>query len=340
MDCIYNYVSTHVMLIGFLLGWVLDMLFGDPITLPHPIVYMGKWVAMWEHRLNNGNNRKAKGALMATGSIALMFAAAWIVFRFLLWTETEMEQTAWGAVALGLRLGLTAVLVFFCLAGHTLRKEVRMVFEALERNLDDGRKQVARIVGRDTQELSQGEVQAAALETLAENLSDGVVAPVFWFCLLGVPGMLAYKMVNTLDSMVGYQNARYKDYGCWAAHIDDVFNYIPARITALLMTVCGWAYVRIKGVKDCGRSLISLLRFTLKYANCHASPNSGWPEAALAGLLDCRFGGTHNYFGEVFYKPYIGVTPRQLTFSDMQTSIMVCFITEFACVVTVALLFL
>ena len=109
------------------------------------------------------------------------------------------------------------------------------MFYALDRSLEEGRQQVARIVGRDTSELSAQEVRTAALETLAENLSDGVIAPLFWFSLLGTPGMLAYKMVNTLDSMIGYKTERYKDFGCWAAHIDDVANYIPARLTALLM---------------------------------------------------------------------------------------------------------
>ena len=171
--------------------------------------------------------------------------------------------------------------------------------------MEKGRKQVARIVGRDTQNLTEQEVRKAALETLAENLSDGVIAPLFWFLLLGVPGALMYKMVNTLDSMIGYQNAKYKDFGCWAAHIDDAFNYIPARLTAFLMALVS------------GKKLKPLFQFIFKYSRCHASPNSGWPEAALAGILDCRFGGPHNYFGEIFYKPYIGENDRELTTQDL-----------------------
>jgi cobalamin biosynthesis protein CobD/CbiB len=132
---------------------------------------------------------------------------------------------------------LTSILIFYCLAGTTLIREVREVFHAVDRSLDEGRKQVARIVGRDTSELSAQEVRTAALETLAENLSDGVIAPLFWLAIGGVPAMMAYKMVNTLDSMIGYRTERYKDFGCWAAHIDDVANYIPARITALLMII-------------------------------------------------------------------------------------------------------
>ena len=130
---------------------------------------------------------------------------------------------------------LVGIGVFYCLAGKTLIKEVKAVFEAVDRSTEEGRRQVARIVWRDTSNLSPQEIRAAALETLSENLSDGVIAPMFWFALLGLPGMMAYKMVNTLDSMIGYKNERYLEFGRIAAQIDDITNYIPARLTAYLM---------------------------------------------------------------------------------------------------------
>ena len=204
---------------------------------------------------------------------------------------------------------ISVILVFYCLAGTTLIREVREVFRAVDRSLEEGRKQVARIVGRDTSNLNAQEIRTAALETLAENLSDGVIAPLFWYLLLGVPGMMAYKMVNTLDSMIGYKNERYKDFGCFAARMDDAANYIPARITAVLM------------VLSSGR--LSLFSFVKKYGNQHASPNSGYPEAALAGILDCRFGGPHNYFGEEVWKPFIGVNDRLLTTADMTKAVRI-----------------
>lgn len=289
-----------------LTAWYLDLRLGDPASLPHPIVYMGRWIAFGEKRLNHGSHRKAKGAVFAIVSIAATFGLFGVIFHFSFFT---LHSSLFHFV-------LGAILLFFCLAGNTLRSEVRMVFEALERSLDDGRKQVARIVGRDTANLSAQEVRTAALETLAENLSDGVIAPLFWFCLLGIPGAMAYKMVNTLDSMIGYQNPRYKDFGCWAAKIDDVANFIPARLTALLILIAS------------GKPTFTNIAFVLKYGKQHASPNSGWPEAALASVLDCRFGGTHDYFGEQFYKPYIGTNPRPLTFADMKKSITVCFLAE------------
>jgi adenosylcobinamide-phosphate synthase len=168
---------------------------------------------------------------------------------------------------------------------------------------------VARIVGRDTSELSPQEIRTAALETLAENLNDGVIAPLFWLVLLGVPGMLAYKMINTLDSMIGYRNERYLDFGRFAARLDDVAGWIPARLTAFLMLLVAGRLGKLGWVRKNGRK--------------HLSPNSGHPEAALAAILDCRFGGPHNYFGQEVWKPYIGDNDRPLTTADMQRAVRV-----------------
>ena len=282
---------------SLLIGWLLDLVFGDPARLPHPIVWFGKAIAFFEHRLNKGSLRKAKGAVTAIILIIGIFCLVWLLRRLFLMTHVS------------LLVAVDAVLVFYCLAGTTLIREVRDVFLAVDRSLDEGRRQVARIVGRDTSELTAQEVRTAALETLAENLSDGVIAPLFWFAILGTPGMLAYKMVNTLDSMIGYRTERYRDFGCWAAHIDDVANFLPARLTALLM------------VLPTGR--LGLLRFVWKNGRNHASPNSGYPEAALAGILDCRFGGPHYYFGQLFDKPFIGDNDRPLTTADMKTAVRV-----------------
>ena len=286
----FSHFPCHYFLVlTLLLGWLLDWLFGDPVCLPHPIVWFGKAIAWCEHRLNQGSYRKAKGGMTAVALIAATYAIGFLI-------NSQLSI-------------INFLIVFYCLAGTTLIREVRAVFLALDRSLDEGRKQVARIVGRDTSELSAQEVRTAALETLAENLSDGVIAPLFWFALLGTPGMLAYKMVNTLDSMIGYKTERYRDFGCWAAHIDDVANFIPARLTALLMVLAA------------GKP--QLATFVWKNGRKHASPNSGYPEAALAGILDCRFGGPHHYFGQLFDKPYIGSNDRPLTTADMRTAIRV-----------------
>ena len=288
-------IATFLLILPLLLGWLLDFIFGDPSRLPHPIVWFGKMISWGEHRLNKGSYHMAKGAVMAICFILMIFFAVWGLKRLI------PNMVLW--------LLLDTIIIFYCLAGTTLIREVREVFLALDRSLDEGRQQVARIVGRETSELSAQEVRTAALETLAENLSDGVIAPLFWLALLGTPGMLAYKMVNTLDSMIGYRTERYKDFGCWAAHIDDVANYIPARLTALLMVIAS--------------GKLSLLKFVWNNGRKHASPNSGYPEAALAGILNCRFGGPHYYFGELFDKPYIGENDRELTTQDMRTAVRI-----------------
>ena len=287
-------------ILPLLLGYLLDLIFGDPERLPHPIVLFGKMISWGEHRLNRGQHRMVKGAVMSVAYILLVFFVLWGLIRLvpnaILWCF------------------LNTIIIFYCLAGTTLIREVRNVFLALDESLEAGRKQVARIVGRDTSKLTAQEVRTAALETLAENLSDGVIAPLFWLAVLGVPGMVAYKMVNTLDSMIGYRTERYKDFGCWAARIDDIANYIPARLTAVLMVIAS--------------GKLSLLKFVWRNGRKHASPNSGYPEAALAGALDCRFGGPHYYFGELFDKPFIGENERDLTTADMLKAVRINRIAE------------
>jgi len=296
-------------LLPLLIGWTADKLFGDPRWLPHPVVAMGKIIAWGEKRLNKGNKRMMKGALF---SIILILSSFLIIFFIIKGLDYLSPY---------LSILFSSVVVFFCLAGKTLIDEVRNVFVAVDSSVEEGRKQVARIVGRDTSALSPQQIRTAALETLSENLSDGVIAPLFWFILLGVPGMFAYKMVNTLDSMIGYKSDRYKQFGCWAARIDDVANYIPARLTSLLMIVVS--------------GKISLLSFVRKFGSQHASPNSGYPEAALAGILNCRFGGSNVYFGQRVEKPYIGYNDKELTYTDLKIAVRVNIRTEILMVFTV-----
>ena len=296
-------------LIAFLVGWLADLILGDPAWLPHPVVGFGKLIAAGEKRWNQGDNRRRKGMWLALGLVIGVFLLT-LALQIGLWYLSA-------ALHIGhlLFYVFVGVMVFFCLAGTTLIREVREVFRAVDRSLEEGRKQVARIVGRDTSELSAQEVRTAALETLPENLNDGVIAPLFWLALLGVPGMVAYKMVNTLDSMIGYRNERYIEFGRFAAKMDDAAGWIPARITAFLMLLVA------------GR--LRMLPFVRRYGPQHLSPNSGWPEAALAAILDCRFGGPHNYFGEEVVKPYIGENDRPLTTADMERAVLVNRLVEF-----------
>lgn len=204
------------------------------------------------------------------------------------------------------------VFVFYGLANRSLISEALEVERELtSKGLEAGRKRLSWIVGRDTSQLNETQIRTAILETLAENLSDGVIAPLFYYALGGVPLMFAYKMVNTLDSMIGYKNARYRDFGWFAARTDDVFNFIPARITAFLLLL-----VTFK---------LHLLPFVLKFGKQHASPNSGYPEASMAGILQCRFGGPNVYHGVVVEKPYIGYLLREITQEDIHKACRINF---------------
>jgi len=316
-------MSALTNILPLLVGWTLDLFLGDPLWMPHPVVWFGKMISMGEKHLNKGQHRKLKGALLSSFLVVFVWGITWAILHFTSCIAADAELLH-STFHLSLSTLLSILIIFWCLAGTTLIREVRQTFLAVDRSIAEGRKQVARIVGRDTSELTAQEIRTAALETLAENLSDGVIAPLFWLGIGGVPGMLAYKMVNTLDSMIGYRTDRYRNFGCFAAHLDDVANYIPARLTAFLMVLAS------------GRP--SLLGFVMKYGPKHASPNSGYPEAALAGILNCRFGGPHTYFGELFDKPYIGENERPLTTKDMRVSIRINRVAEcFAIMLLLAL---
>lgn len=301
-------MTALLCILPLLIGWFLDLLLGDPQWMPHPVVWFGKMISFGEKHLNKGKHRKLKGALLSLFLVTFVFVVTWALLYMASLLAGTFDFPLF-TLHFSLSTLLSSLIIFFCLAGTTLIREVRQTFLAVDRSLDEGRMQVARIVGRDTSELSAQEIRTAALETLAENLSDGVIAPLFWLAIGGAPAMLAYKMVNTLDSMIGYKTDRYKDFGCFAARLDDVANYLPARLTAFLMVLASGRF--------------SLLKFVAKYGSHHASPNSGYPEAALAGILNCRFGGPHTYFGQLFDKPYIGENDRLLTTADMQTAVRI-----------------
>lgn len=304
--------QASFLILPLLIGWIADRLLGDPPSLPHPIVLFGKIIAKGEKLLNKRTFRLVKGAVF---SLVLIFGS-YFIMRYI--------QLGLSSISNVLAIVFNGIIIFFCLAGKTLIDEVKTVFVACERSVEDGRKQVARIVGRDTSQLSPQQIKTAALETLSENLSDGVIAPLFWYLMLGVPGMVAYKMINTLDSMIGYKNERYKDFGCWAAHIDDIANYIPARLTALFMIIVN--------------GKIKLVSFVSKYGSSHASPNSGYPEAALAGILNCRFGGPNYYFGKLVEKPYIGENDRPIEIEDALVAIVTNQRTEALMVILITFL--
>ena len=306
---IFNF-QFSIIIVPLVIGYLLDLLFGDPRKLPHPIVAFGNIIAWCERHLNKGNHRKTKGCFIAIGLPLATLCTGGV----LAWGSWLIHPAVYYIVA--------SVFVFYGLANHSLIQEGGEVIRTLEtQGLEAGRKRLSWIVGRDTSQLPPKKIYTAVLETMAENLSDGVVAPLFFYALGGFPAMIMYKMVNTLDSMLGYKDARYKDFGCCSAHLDDILNYIPARLTALLMALSGYR----KGI----------FSFIRKYARQHASPNSGYPESAMAGILNCRFGGPNIYHGILVEKPYIGSNDRELSGRDYKRAAR---INQTVCLVTILLI--
>ncbi len=281
-------VEIYILIIAFLL----DTLLGDPRWLPHLIVGFGKLISTGEKTLNNEPFQFFKGTFLTIILVTLTFGLGHILMEQLLSAKHE-----W------LRIVAGSFILFYCIANRTLIAEGQAVFIELNKSLELGRARLSWIVGRETKNLNHQQIRIATFETMSENLSDGVIAPLFFFALLGVPGAMAYKMINTLDSMIGYRNERYENFGKFAAILDDVANYIPARLTTLLILIVS---IKINGILT-----------VFAEGKKHKSPNAGYPEAALAYVLNCRFGGPNYYFGQLVDKPYIGSNNRTIEHKEI-----------------------
>jgi len=251
-----------------LLALLLDAAAGEPRLIwdrwPHPAVLMGRAVGWADARFNQGAARRLKGALVMAGLAVLAGFTGW-------------------AIALVPDFGLLEILVAaVLLAQRSLVQHVQAVADALRLSLGDGRRAVSMIVGRDTGAMRPPDVTRAAIESAAENLSDGVVAPAFWFLIGGLPGLMIYKITNTADSMIGHRTPRHEQFGWAAARFDDLLNWVPARITAALIALA-------HGHTDPAP--------ILRDAVLHRSPNAGWPEAAMAVVLNCSLSGPRSYNG-------------------------------------------
>lgn len=285
--------KSLLLIIPLVLGYLLDLFIGDPEKLPHPIRLFGCLIYQGERLLNKQPYRFAKGLLLA----ALLCLSTWLFFNMLGEALLSLHPL--------LYLIFAGIFVFYGLANKGLIDEGTQVFVVLHtQGVEAGRKQLSRIVGRDTTKLSPQQIRIAVLETMSENLSDGVIAPLFYYALAGLPGLMTYKMINTMDSMLGYRNHRYEQFGKCAARLDDAANFLPARITALLMVL----------VTGCWQGVV----FTCRYGHHHKSPNAGYPEAALAGILNCRFGGPNLYQGVLVDKPYIGKQERPIAHEEIR----------------------
>lgn len=276
-----------------LIALLLDAAFGWPDRwyrrIGHPVTWLGRLISLLEHRLNHGTARRIKGVVATLLTIAAATLPA-IILQDLL--------GLWAA----------AILAWPLVAARSLNDHLRAVLHPLQRgDLVAARQATAMIVGRDVTQADQAALSRASLESLAENASDGVIAPLFWAMIAGLPGIAAYKAINTLDSMIGHKNTRYRRFGWFAARLDDAANWAPARLTALLLAL---ASLDIKS-----------WRIARRDAGAHRSPNAGWPEAAMAGALNVRLSGPRSYGNHITAEPWLNEGAPDPTADDLKRGI-------------------
>lgn len=293
------------------LAVLLDFLIGDPYWFPHPIIYIGKLIKFLENffrkRCKAERNLKVSGGVI----VIIVIGMSFLIPYFILYITKDFF---W------IHHVLNIIIIWTTLAARCLHKEGIKVYESLKSgDLEDARLKLSYIVGRETKELTEKEVIRADVETIAENTADGVIAPLLFAMIGGAPLAMLYKGVNTMDSMLGYMNEKYKHIGFFPAKTDDVFNYIPARITGIL--ICLAAPIT-------GGNIFQSFKIMMRDRKNHKSPNCGYPEAAAAGALRIQIGGTNTYFGEVMTKPTIGDPINKLTLKHIKYTVELMYFAE------------
>lgn len=291
---------------SILIAVLLDILIGDPYWFPHPVKLMGRIIGLEEkiaRKLSNSKQGlKISGLIIVIVNISLGFFIPYFILISV--KDNNLIYTI-----------INTYIIYSCLAARCLHSEAIKVSKALSLGLEQGRKRLSFIVGRDTTSLSEEEIIKATVETVAENTSDGVIAPLLFIIIFGSPFGMVYKFVNTMDSMLGYMNDKYVDLGYFPAKIDDMFNFIPARLTSLLMII---GSIGRFNIKDAYRILN---RDRLN----HKSPNSGYPESTVAGLLGIQLGGSNYYHGELVFKPTIGDNKNPLKRTHVNNTIEIMY---------------
>ena len=307
-------------MLDIMLAVLLDWIIGDPRWFPHPVIYIGKLIKL----LENFSRKycKTQGTLRAAGAlIVISVCVVSFVVPFTLIKLTEGFNI--------LNHIINILIIWTTLAARSLHVEGKKVYYSLAKeDLADARVKLSYIVGRDTNSLSDKEIIRADVETIAENTSDGIIAPLLFAAIGGAPLAMLYKGVNTMDSMLGYMNEKYRYIGFFPAKVDDVFNFIPARITGLIMCISS---------PIVGGSIIESFKIMFRDRKNHKSPNCGYPEAAAAGAMKIQLGGTNMYFGEVVEKPTIGDKIKEINLNHINDCIKLMYSTE---ILALALIYL
>lgn len=305
-------------LIILIMGFILDMLFGDPHFLPHPVCLIGSGILKGEKLFRKIKNEFVGGMLLSIVIISLSFAIPFILFRLL------------GSINFYLGLAVQIILGYQIFAAKSLKTESMKVFYPLIKNdLPLARRNLSYIVGRDTENLDSMQITKAAVETVAENTSDGVIAPMLYMAAGGVPLAFMYKAINTLDSMIGYRNEKYLYFGKFAAKLDDVANFIPARVSAVFMMASALL------LKLDAKNAVKIF---LRDRYNHKSPNSAQTESVCAGALNVQLAGDAYYFGQLYQKPTIGDYNRDITPEDIKLANKLMYGTAIIGIIAVCLL--
>lgn len=304
-------------------AFLMDLVLGDPPSMPHPVRLIGAYISSFERyvrRLAKSElGTKAAGVLLLITTVGLSYLLPWYALRLA------------GSVNPYLYHIVNVLLMYTCIAARCLSDEGGRIYNALLKgDLEKSRKLLSMIVGRDTYSLKESGITRGAVETVAENTSDGVIAPLFYMFIGGAPLAMAYKAVNTLDSMVGYKNDRYLHFGWASARFDDIANYIPARLTGILMVLASMFL---------GLDYKKSFRILIRDSRNHSSPNSGFPEAAAAGALGVQLGGTNHYFGKPVEKPTIGESSRPLNKDDIKAVIRLMYTAAMLALILFSILF-
>ncbi|MBF0118249.1 MAG: cobalamin biosynthesis protein CobD [Desulfobacterales bacterium] len=302
-----------------LTSFLIDLILGDPENLPHPVRLMGKTIIFLEDYFRNFiKNSFVAGFIFATILILSSFGITFLIISLSNYIHPLLKMIS------------EIILIYYCISIKSLQTAALDVYNALKQNnLKLAREKVSYIVGRETEKLSESGVARAAVETVAENLVDGIISPLFYAMIGGAPLAIAYKMVNTLDSMIGYKNEKYIKFGKTAARIDDAANFIPARLSIFIISIASHLFFR-KGA-DCFKTAI-------KDGNKHLSPNSGYSEAAFAGALSVKLGGPNYYHGKLVYKPYIGESFSEVTTEHIKSACDLMLLSSFLFIIIIIII--
>lgn len=310
-------------ILSIYIGYIIDLIIGDPYSFPHPVIYIGKLIKIVENNIRkifkDEKHLKLAGFILWFITVGLTYLITYLIIRI-----SKFSMITFFIV--------NSFIIYTTLATKCLKDEAVKIYNILKSgDIKESRKQLSYIVGRDTSNLNEAEIIRATVETVAENTVDGIISPMFYAFIGGAPLAMAYKAVNTLDSMVGYKNEKYINLGFASAKIDDIANYIPARICVIFMTLA--SFVLRFDYKRC-------FKIAIRDRKNHKSPNCAYSEGAVAGALGIQLGGTNIYFGKPVYKPTIGDKDREIEIEDIKKTNKIMYISSILSLIIFTIIFL